>query len=185
MPKSKSKRSTAKTGSSNGEASSTGAVSSTMNSADGPGKLQSWEITAAKRASGRVGNAKTPSKKVAASVEMGDDQERRMSINSQASTEERRLMELEAAGGDDDDGMPPPTIEDIMYAVNSFSAVMWPVALTMVLAGLAVVFVNDGSNGDGQGGALFPTPGTPLIFREIHQCVFFCNCHAGSILHCA
>jgi presenilin 1 len=48
---------------------------------------------------------------------------------------------------------------ELMFSFNSFLAVFWPVSLTMWLTVLAVVFINDGLNGNGAGGALLlPTP---------------------------
>mmetsp|Transcript_13151 Transcript_13151/g.21335 ORF Transcript_13151/g.21335 Transcript_13151/m.21335 type:complete len:389 (+) Transcript_13151:2270-3436(+) len=47
---------------------------------------------------------------------------------------------------------------ELMYSFNSFTAVMWPVTFTMILASLAIVYINDGTNGNGSGGlATLPT----------------------------
>ena len=51
-------------------------------------------------------------------------------------------------------------IKDILYSANSFTAVMWPVTLTMVLSALAVVYINDGRDYSTVQGGL------PLVYRE-------------------
>lgn len=53
------------------------------------------------------------------------------------------------------------TLDDVLYSAHSFTAIMYPVTLTMVLASVLVVAVNDGSNGDGAGSATLP-----IVFED-------------------
>ncbi|GBG28428.1 Presenilin-1 [Hondaea fermentalgiana] len=50
------------------------------------------------------------------------------------------------------------TYRELLYSFASFLAVFFPVAITMILTGLTVVYINDGTNGDGAGDvATLPT----------------------------
>lgn len=52
-------------------------------------------------------------------------------------------------------------LDQLLYSAHAFSAMVVPVATTMILTSLAVVYVNDGSNGQTSGGQ-----GIPLVFQE-------------------
>jgi presenilin 1 len=45
-------------------------------------------------------------------------------------------------------------LHELLYSADAFSAVVFPVAVTMILSAITVVFVNDGSNGQSTGSAL-------------------------------
>src|SRR3569623_1787641 len=52
-------------------------------------------------------------------------------------------------------------LQQLLYSAHAFAAVAVPVSISMILASLAVVFVNDGLNGKTSGGV-----GIPVVFKE-------------------
>ena len=52
-------------------------------------------------------------------------------------------------------------LQQLLYSAHAFSAVAVPVSISMILSSLAVVFINDGLNGQSSGGA-----GIPVVFEE-------------------
>jgi hypothetical protein len=51
-------------------------------------------------------------------------------------------------------------LTELLYSGDAFHAVGAPVALTMILSSLAVVFINDGQNGQSSGGV-----GIPVVYE--------------------
>jgi len=84
--------------------------------------------------------------------QLTQDQRRRLLM------ERRRLRELEIRRRMTPQQIAEETFRELMYSFHSFLAVFWPVALTMILTGLAVIYINDGTNGEGGDGlATLPT----------------------------
>jgi len=52
-------------------------------------------------------------------------------------------------------------LQQLLYSAHAFAAVAVPVSLSMILSGIAVVFINDGLNGRSTGGS-----GIPVLFEE-------------------
>lgn len=52
-------------------------------------------------------------------------------------------------------------LQQLLYSAHAFAAVVVPVSITMILTSLAVVFINNGGNGNSAGGN-----GIPVIFQE-------------------
>src|SRR6478735_4551351 len=52
-------------------------------------------------------------------------------------------------------------LQQLLYSAHAFAAVAIPVSISIILASLAVVFINDGQNGKSGGGS-----GIPVVFEE-------------------